>query len=185
MNPIFFANANEFREWLNENHLLEKEVLVGYYKIGTQKLSMTWSESVDQALCFGWIDGVRKSIDTQSYCIRFTPRKANSIWSAVNLQKVETLIAQGLMQAQGLAVYEQRKVEKSQIYSYENKPQQLSADLEAIFKANSGAWEFFTHQALSYQKNILFWIMSAKQEATRHSRLEKTIQASAEGKRVL
>jgi uncharacterized protein YdeI (YjbR/CyaY-like superfamily) len=185
MNPTFFANSNEFREWLAQNHISEKEILVGYYKVNAQKPSMTWSESVDQALCFGWIDGVRKSIDQESYCIRFTPRKPNSIWSAVNLKKVEGLIAQGLMQAEGLAVFEKRKIEKAQIYSYENKPQELSEDLAQIFKENNQAWEFFKKQAPSYQKNIFFWIMSAKQKTTQLSRLEKTIQVSSEGKRLL
>src|SRR6187549_365301 len=121
MTPTFFANQSDFRKWLQKNHTKETELLVGFYKVGSGKPSMTWSQSVDQALCFGWIDGVRKSIDKDSYQIRFTPRKQTSIWSAVNIKKIEELTKQGLMQPEGLASFEKKQEAKSKIYSHENK----------------------------------------------------------------
>ena len=144
---------------------------------------MTWSESVDQALCFGWIDGVRKSIDHESYCIRFTPREPSSIWSAINIDKVEALSRLGLMKPPGLRAYMLRKEENSRVYSHETESE-LSTDYEAQFKANQKAWEFFSSQAASYRKVMIHWIMSAKQDKTRLSRLEKTITASEQQKRV-
>lgn len=145
---------------------------------------MTWPQSVDEALCFGWIDGVRKSIDKDSYCIRFTPRKRTSIWSAVNIKKVEALIESGLMQAAGLESYKLRKESKSKVYAYEQKIVKLSSEYEEVFKSNKKAWDFFTAQAPSYQKKMIHRIMSAKQEKTRISRLEKVINGSENLKRV-
>jgi uncharacterized protein YdeI (YjbR/CyaY-like superfamily) len=145
---------------------------------------MTWSESVDQALCFGWIDGVRRSIDQESYCIRFTPRRPGSNWSAVNLKKVEELTRQGLMQKAGLEIFRQRKESSSEIYSYENKPEKLRDDFEKKFKESVNAWTFFTSQAPSYKKTATYWVMSAKQESTKLRRLEKLIEASEAGKRL-
>jgi uncharacterized protein YdeI (YjbR/CyaY-like superfamily) len=185
MSATFFPTPQEFRNWLEENHQNEKELLVGFYKVGTKKPSMTWSESVDQALCFGWIDGVRKSIDIESYSIRFTPRKSTSIWSAINIKKMEDLTKAGLMTPQGLKAFELRKEEKSAIYSHEKEPATLDPEFEKQFTANKKAWEFFNNQAPSYKKVMLHWIMSAKQEKTRLSRLEKTIRESELGKRVL
>jgi uncharacterized protein YdeI (YjbR/CyaY-like superfamily) len=184
MAPIFFANSIDFRKWLEENHRTETELLVGYYKVGTKKPSMTWSESVDEAICFGWIDGVRKSIDEESYCIRFTPRNPKSNWSKVNIKKVEDLIRLGKMKEAGLAAYEKRKEDRSAIYSYENQPEKLSTELENIFMKSKEAWAFFQKQPSSYRKPRIYWVMSAKQEATRLSRLEKLIEASAEGRRL-
>lgn len=184
MAAIFFKDQSEFRAWLAENHKKEKELLVGFYKKGSGRLNMTWSQSVDEALCFGWIDGVRRSIDADSYCIRFTPRKTTSIWSAVNIQKVEELTKNGLMQPAGLEAFSHRKEEKSKIYSFEREAINLEASFEDQFKANEAAWSFFTTQAPSYQKTIIHWIMGAKQEATRISRLEKTIAASEQQKRL-
>lgn len=185
MSAIFFPTPQEFRNWLEENHQNEKELLVGFYKVGTKKPSMTWSESVDQALCFGWIDGVRKSIDIESYSIRFTPRKPTSIWSAINIKKIEDLTKAGLMTPQGLKAFELRKEEKSAIYSHEKEPATLDPEFEKQFTANKKAWEFFNNQAPSYKKVMFHWIMNAKQEKTRLSRLEKTIRESELGKRVL
>lgn len=184
MAPTFFANTDEFRKWLEANHQKESELIVGYYKVGTKRPSMTWSESVDEALCFGWIDGVRRSIDNEAYCNRFTPRSPKSNWSAVNIAKVEELIRVGKMTPAGLAAFEKRKEARSEIYSYENRPEKLSTEMEAKFRENSAAWNYFDVQAPSYKKTIVYWIMSAKQEATRNSRLEKLIAASAERKRV-
>ncbi|NUN98999.1 MAG: YdeI/OmpD-associated family protein [Saprospiraceae bacterium] len=184
MTPTFFKNQAEFRAWLAENYQKEKEILVGFYKTGSGKLNMTWSQSVDEALCFGWIDGIRRSIDKDSYCIRFTPRKANSIWSVVNIQKVEALTKSGLMQPAGLEAFSRRVAEKSGIYSFEEGAKSLEDHLEQQFKANEAAWQFFTTQAPSYQKNIVHWIMAAKQEATKLARLDKTIAASEQKKRL-
>lgn len=184
MLPTFFKTPQDFRKWLQKNHQQATELVVGYYKTKTDKPSMTWSDSVDQALCFGWIDGIRKSVDDESYCIRFTPRKPTSTWSAINISKVEMLTKQGLMTSAGLAAYEKRKQAKSKIYSYENKPKELPETYQSRFKKNKAAWTFFNKQAVSYQKTIFFWILSAKQEATQLSRLEKVIQVSQSGVRL-
>jgi len=184
MTPIFFKNQKEFRKWLEKNHSKESELLAGYYKVGSGKPSMTWSQSVDEALCFGWIDGVRKSIDGERYCIRFTPRKPASIWSTVNLKKVEQLIENGLMQQSGLEVYNKRKTANSGLYSFENETSKLSEIFEKEFKSHTDAWAFFSKQAPSYRKAILHWIMSAKQEKTQQSRLSKAITACENQKKI-
>jgi uncharacterized protein YdeI (YjbR/CyaY-like superfamily) len=183
MEPIFFRNTVEFRKWLEENHDKEKEVLVGFYKVGTGKLSMNWPDSVDEALCFGWIDGIRKSLDEESYCIRFTPRNPKSKWSTVNIKKVQEMIRQGKMTPAGLAAYEKRETNPT-VYSYENKPERFSPDLEERFRENASSWDFFSRQAPSYKKTVMLWVMSAKQEATRFSRLEKLITASEKSQRM-
>lgn len=184
MTPVFFRNSAEFRKWLEENHQTETELFVGYYKVGTKKPSMNWSESVDEALCFGWIDGVRKSLDQESYCNRFTPRNPKSNWSAINIKKVEELIQLGKMAPAGLSAYEKRADARSAVYSYENRPEKLTLELETRFIKNKIAWDFFGKQPPSYRKTIIYWVMSAKQEVTRISRLDKLINASAEGERV-
>ncbi len=184
MPPKFFPSQHDFREWLQENHSTEAELLVGFYKIDTKKPSLTWSESVDQALCFGWIDGVRRTVDSESYSIRFTPRRASSIWSTININKVAELTQKGLMQEAGLAAFAKRKESKSNIYAYEKAPVLLDETFEKEFKTNIQAWEFFEKQAPSYKKVIIHWIMTAKQEATKISRLEKLIKASEALKRI-
>jgi uncharacterized protein YdeI (YjbR/CyaY-like superfamily) len=184
MTTIFFTNQASFRMWLEENHKTETELLVGFYKKNSGKANMSWSQSVDEALCFGWIDGVRRSIDEDSYCIRFTPRRSSSTWSSVNINKVEELIKLGLMQPAGLEIYKQRKEEKTGVASYERRAKKLDEYLEIKFKANRIAWEFFSKQAPSYQKTIIHWIMTAKQESTRHLRLDKTIFESEKQKRL-
>ncbi len=178
MTPIFFEKQTDFREWLAENHRSETELFVGFYKVGSGKPSMTWPQSVDEALCFGWIDGVRKTIDEHSYQIRFTPRKPSSIWSAVNIEKMEILTNQGLMQAAGLAIYEKRTEIKSKIYSYEKIDVNFSPDFEANFKANESAWKYFQSLAESYRKPSINWVMSAKQETTQLKRLNELIADS-------
>ncbi|MDA6068122.1 YdeI/OmpD-associated family protein [Flavobacterium sp. AC] len=185
MNPTFFATQNEFRAWLEKHHQKETELLVGFYKVNSKKPSMSWSESVDQALCFGWIDGVRRSIDDQSYLIRFTPRKKSSIWSAINIKKVEDLTKVGLMTREGEKAFALRSEERSGIYSHEKEPSILDPEFEKQFKANTIAWKYFNTQAPSYKKVMIHWIMTAKQEKTRISRLEKTINICAEQKRML
>ncbi len=180
----FFETAADFRKWLEENHQTESELLVGFYKVGTRKPSITWSESVDEAICFGWIDGIRKSVDDESYTIRFTPRNPKSNWSAVNIKKVEEMIRLGKMTPTGLAAFEKRTDARSEVYSYENKPEQFSPELETRFKEHDVAWDFFARQSQSYKRTTMFYVMSAKQEATRFSRLVKLMDACAQGKRI-
>ncbi len=175
MKPTFFTKQSDFRRWLEENHKEETELLVGFYKVDSGKPSMTWTQSVDEALCFGWIDGVRKSIDKDSYQIRFTQRKPTSIWSTVNILKIAELKKQGLMQSAGLTSFENRKENKSRIYSYENEEVKFSFEFEKQFKANKKAWEYFNSLALSYRKSSTNWVMSAKQEATQTKRLAELI----------
>lgn len=175
---LFFENQEKFREWLTINHENESELIVGFYKVNSGFPSMTWPESVDQAICFGWIDGLRKSIDEISYQIRFTKRKDNSIWSAVNIAKVENLIKNNLMQEAGLISFSKRKEVKSKIYSYEQDEASFSEAFEIIFKENTSAWEYFTQLAPSYQKTSKHWVMSAKQESTRLNRLQELIKDS-------
>ena len=178
MDPVYFQNQNEFRKWLEKNHNKESEIIVGYYKVGTGKSTMTWSESVDQAICFGWIDGIRRSVDNERYSIRFTPRRLTSIWSNVNIRKVEELKKKGLMMKPGLEVYNNRRDTKSGTYSFEKEFNELDDNFDRLFKANKIAWDFFIKQAPSYQKTRSLWIMSAKQEKTKITRLNKLIMAS-------
>ncbi|MBK9590887.1 MAG: YdeI/OmpD-associated family protein [Crocinitomicaceae bacterium] len=183
MTPKFFATPAAFRKWLEKNYQSEPELLVGYYKVGTKKPSITWSESVDQALCFGWIDGVRRSIDEESYCIRFTPRRSNSIWSDINIKKVKELTKAGLMTEDGQKAFALRKEDKSGIYSHEKEPEFLNKNFEKIFKANKVAWTYFNAQSPSYKKMMIHWIMTAKQEKTQLSRLTQTIKLSEDQKK--
>lgn len=184
MQPVFFSSAKKFRSWLEKHHDKKEELLVGYYKVGTGKLSMSWSESVDEALCFGWIDGVRRSVDEERYTIRFTPRRAGSIWSAINMKKMEELTAQGKMTEAGLKVYEKRQEKKSAIYSYEKAPAELSKDYEKRFRANAKAWTWFGKTAPSYQRTAIHWVMSARQESTREKRIETLIRDSANEEKI-
>ena len=179
--PTFFSKQFDFRKWLQKNHKKETELLVGFYKIDSGKLSMTWPQSVDEALCFGWIDGVRKSIDKESYQIRFTPRKPTSIWSAINIGKIKELTKQGLMRQAGLASFEKRTESKSKIYSHEIKIVELTKTFKNQFKSNKKAWEYFQSLAPSYRKVSTHWVISAKQEATRIKRLNELIAESEAG----
>ncbi len=184
MTPTFFPTPSKFRAWLEKNHDKKTELLVGYYKVSTKKPSMSWSESVDEALCFGWIDGIRKSIDEESYTIRFTPRKATSIWSAVNIRKMEELTTAGKMTPAGLAVFSKRKEEKSAIYAYEKVPLVLAPAYEKAFKANKSAWTNFKSMPSYYQRVAINWVMTAKQEATRDKRMETLISDSEAGVKI-
>jgi uncharacterized protein YdeI (YjbR/CyaY-like superfamily) len=182
MEPIFFQNTETLRKWYEENHLKTSELLVGFYKTVTQKATITWSESVDEALCFGWIDGIRRSIDGESYCIRFTPRKPGSNWSAVNIEKTENLIRSGRMMEAGLAAYSKRKDNKSRIYSYEtDKEFRLPEEMADEFMKNTSAWQFFQSQSHSYRKITIRWLLSARQEATQQKRLAELISSSEAG----
>jgi len=184
--PAFFATAAEFRQWLAAHAEDHTELLVGFHKVGCGKPSMSWPESVDEALCFGWIDGVRKRIDADSYQIRFTPRKPNSIWSVVNIAKFEQLSAQSRTTAAGVAAFAKRREEKSAVYAYEQaQTAQLEAAELAAFKQADGAWSFFETTPLSYQKVMLHWIVvQAKRPETRAARLQKLIQACAAQQRI-
>ena len=184
MDAKFFPTQADFRRWLDVNHERETELTVGFYKVGSGKPSMNWSQSVDEALCFGWIDGVRRSIDTESYAVRFTPRKSKSVWSAVNIAKVAELTEKGLMKPPGIAAFAKRSDDKSAVYAYENEAKQFSAEFEKQFRANEKAWEFFQNQANWYKKQMTSWVMTAKQEATRQIRLEKLIGESENERRV-
>ena len=184
MTPKFFPTQTDFRRWFEENHEREIELLVGFYKVGSGKPSMSWSQSVDEALCFGWIDGVRRSIDAESYAIRFTPRQSKSVWSAVNIAKVAELTSKGAMKPAGIAAFAKREESKSKIYAYENELKEFSAEFESEFRANEKAWEFFQKQANWYKKQMTSWVMTAKQEATRQKRLEKLIGESENARKV-
>lgn len=181
MKPRFFKNPAEFRNWLVKNHAKKTELIVGFYKVGSGKPSLSWSESVDEALCFGWIDGIRTSIDESSYQIRFTPRKPGSIWSAVNIKKVEELTGKDLMQPAGLEIFRKRKEERSKVYTHENEVKHFTPVMEKSFKANKAAWKYFSDLAPSYQKLSKNWVMGAKQESTQLKRLEQLIADSARG----
>ncbi len=184
MKPQFFRTQDDFRDWLEENHDSRTELLVGFWKTGSGKASMTWSESVDQALCFGWIDGVRKRVDDDSYTIRFTPRRPTSIWSKINIEKVAVLLEKGLMHPAGIEAFDKRKDDRSRIYAYENTPKVLDAELVREFKRDKAAWKFFEALPPSFHKLMIYWVMSAKQEKTRRTRFEKLVAASREGKRL-
>jgi uncharacterized protein YdeI (YjbR/CyaY-like superfamily) len=171
--------------WLEENHATATELWVGFYKRDSEKPSITWPESVDQALCFGWIDGIRKRIDDISYQIRFTPRKRGSIWSAVNIKRAEELARQKRMRPAGLKAFAARIENKSGIYSYEQRTTELAEPYATHLKKNKAAWNFFGMQPPSYRKMIAWWIVSAKKEETRMARLAKLIRESAKGKRLL
>lgn len=180
----FFKTQDDFREWLEINHEKETELIVGFYKVKSGKPSMNWSQSVDQALCFGWIDGIRKSMDEESYSIRFTPRKNSSNWSEINIKKVEELTRAGLMKPAGMKAFSFRKESKSGIYSYENEAESFDYQDEKLFRENEKAWEFFMKQTPSYRKAVVRWINSAVQKITRQSRLEKTIKQCEQQKRI-
>src|SRR3954454_2803858 len=184
MTPQFFTVPEEFRTWLTAHHETASEIWVGYHKKHSGRPSITWPESVDEALCFGWIDGVRRRIDDVSYSIRFTPRKKTSTWSAINIARVAELTKLGRMQPSGLRAFEQRREEKSAIYSYENETRTLPAEYEKKLRANKKAWQFFNAQPPGYRRVAIYWITSAKKEETRARRLATLIEDSASGRRL-
>ena len=181
----FFATPAAWRRWLEKNHARADEVWLGMYKKGSGTPSISWPEAVDEALCFGWIDGIRKSIDETRYKNRFTPRKKGSNWSHVNIARVAALTAEGRMAPAGLATFEARDPKKSGVYSFEQREQAtLGAAFERQFRANAKAWAFFQAQAPYYRRVATFWVVSAKQEATRERRLATLIADSAAGRRI-
>lgn len=183
MDPVYFSSPSAFREWLEAHHASADELWVGYHKRGTGRPSLTWPESVDEALCFGWIDGLRKSVDAERYAIRFTPRRPGSNWSRVNLARVEALTAAGRMRPAGIAAYEARKVDADET-SVENRPEELPEPYAVAFRERDpGAWAFFLAQSRSYRRTAIGWILAAKREETRLRRLEQIVEASAAGRR--
>jgi uncharacterized protein YdeI (YjbR/CyaY-like superfamily) len=182
--PVYFPSPSAFRAWLEAHHASAHELWVGYHKRATGTPSLTWPESVDEALCFGWIDGVRRSIDAQRYAIRFTPRRSGSSWSRVNLGRVEVLMAEGRMRPAGLAAYEGRRVGEAAGYTYEERPQELPEAYARVFReGDEAAWAFFLAQSPSYRRTAIGWILDAKREETRLRRLGQIVEASAAGRR--
>ncbi|MBK7701916.1 MAG: YdeI/OmpD-associated family protein [bacterium] len=184
MEPKFFRTPDEFRAWLELHHAAAGELLVGFHKKGSGKPSLTWPESVDEALCFGWIDSIRRRLDDSSYTIRFTPRQARSHWSDVNIARARALIGQGRMRPAGLAVFAARREEESGAYSYEQRSVDLAEPYAGLLKQDATAWAYFQGQPASYRKAVSWWIVSAKQEATRRRRLDKLKTCSAQGRRL-
>jgi uncharacterized protein YdeI (YjbR/CyaY-like superfamily) len=182
MDPHYFPTTAKFHAWMKRNHATATELLVGFYKKSSGQSSITYPEALDEALCFGWIDGIRRSVDESRYTIRFTPRKPSSNWSNVNIKRVNELIALGRVMPAGLAAFEARQAEKSGVYTYENRPRQLSAEYEQQFRANDQAWEYFQSQAPYYQRTACAWVMTAKKEETRLRRLVTLIEDSARGR---
>ena len=184
MKPTFFKTPAEFRAWLKKHHKTAKEIVVGYYKKASGKPTMTWQESVDEALCFGWIDGIRRKYGEDSYGNRFTPRRPGSNWSAININRVEELTKLKRMQPAGLEAFARRTAAKSRVYTYEQKDiPAFEPKLEKRFRANKEAWAFFQTLPPYYRKGEIRWVNSAKQEETKLRRLDKVIAACASGRR--
>jgi len=183
MNIIFFKSQAELHKWLLTNYAKAPELFIGFYKKGTGIKSITYPEALDEALCFGWIDGIRKSIDEESYMIRYTPRKRGSIWSAVNIKRINELIKIGSVHESGLKTYNERDLKKQKIYSYENKPKNLSKEYEDIFRRNKKAWELFSKMAPAYKRVVSYWVMSAVKDETKLRRLMELIKVSAKGEK--
>jgi uncharacterized protein YdeI (YjbR/CyaY-like superfamily) len=185
MKPTYFATAAEFRAWLREHHDTADELWMGLYKKGSGVQSITWSEAVDEALCYGWVDSIRKGIDDRRYMNRFTPRKPNSNWSEANVRRVEELTRQGRMRAAGRKAFEARRPRQAAAYSYEQRYEiELPPDLERRFRANKQAWTWFRDQSPSYRSMALYWLMSAKKPETRERRLDTLIEDSTNALRI-
>jgi uncharacterized protein YdeI (YjbR/CyaY-like superfamily) len=182
MKTTYFRAPGNFRKWFEKHHATDRELWVGFYKKNSGKPSIMWPESVKEALCFGWIDGIRKRVDEESYTIRFTPRKRGSTWSAVNIKYALELTEQGLMRPPGLAAFEARREIRSGIYAYEQRTASLPEPYFGQLKKHKAAWKFFESQPAWYRKQISWWVVSAKKEETRAKRLEKLIAESAAGR---
>jgi uncharacterized protein YdeI (YjbR/CyaY-like superfamily) len=185
MQPRFFSTPSEFRTWLEKHHATAKELLVGFHKKGSGTPSITWPEAVDEALSFGWVDSIRRSIDDVSYTNRFTPRTARSRWSARNIERAKELIAQGRMHPAGRKAFEARTEDRSAVYSYEQRWQaKLGREFERQFRSNTKAWAFFMSQPPGYRTTATYWVVSAKRDETRRRRLATLIDDSAQGRTV-
>jgi uncharacterized protein YdeI (YjbR/CyaY-like superfamily) len=183
MKPTYFPTPADFREWLEANHAKAKELLVGFHKKGSGRPSLTWPESVDEALCFGWIDGVRRSLGETSYTIRFTPRRPTSIWSDVNVARVKDLERRGRLRPAGRRAFAARRAEKTGVYAFEQEePARLSKEQEAALRANRKAAAFFDAQPPWYRRTATHWIVRAKRRETRERRLARLIEDSAAGR---
>ena len=182
--PTHFASPEAFRRWLRQNHASAAELWVGFHKKATGRPSITWPESVDQALCFGWIDGLRRGVDESSYMIRFTPRRRGSVWSAVNVRRYRELEASGKLARAGREAFADRRENRSGIYSYENRRERLDEPYATRLRRNRRAARFFESQPPSYRRAAIWWVVSAKQEATRRRRLERLVRESAAGRRL-
>jgi len=183
-NILFFSSPAKLRSWFGKNHGAATELWVGFFKKGSGQPSITWPESVDEALCVGWIDGIRKSLGVDRYVIRFTPRKPGSVWSAINMARVRALEAEGRMRPAGRKAFEARRENRSGIYSYEQREARLPTLYERRLRKNPAAWRFFDAQPLSYRKAACWWVVSAKKEETREKRLRRLIELSEEGRRI-
>jgi uncharacterized protein YdeI (YjbR/CyaY-like superfamily) len=182
--PRFFKSSAEFRSWLAKNRTAASELWVGFYNKESGKGGITYSQALDEALCFGWIDGVRKSVDAAGYTIRFSPRQPKSIWSAVNTRRVAALIKAGSMDPSGLEVFRNRDPGRTLLYSYERERAEFTGLWLERFRSNAAAWRFFDAQAPSYKRTVTFWVMSAKKEETRSKRLDALIAESALSRRI-
>jgi uncharacterized protein YdeI (YjbR/CyaY-like superfamily) len=183
--PTFFASAAEFRQWLERQHAAAREILLGFHRKSAGRPGLSYAEALEEALCFGWIDGVRKNRDATSYTIRFTPRKAGSIWSNVNVAHVARLTELGRMRPAGLAAFAARSAAKTGVYSFEAKqPKAFSPAFAKRFRADAAAWAAFCRQPAWYRRKATWWVMSAKQSATRERRLERLIAAMAAGRQI-
>jgi uncharacterized protein YdeI (YjbR/CyaY-like superfamily) len=184
MKAAFFRSPSHLRKWFDEHHAAARELWVGYFKKGSGKPSVTWPESVDEALCVGWIDGIRKSLDEESYTIRFSPRRPRSIWSAVNIRRVLVLAGEGRMKPAGLKAFDARRENRSGIYSYEQRSAELEEPYGSMLKKSTEAWSFFQAQPPSYRKAAGWWVVSARKEETRRGRLGRLIKHSERGIRI-
>jgi uncharacterized protein YdeI (YjbR/CyaY-like superfamily) len=184
MKPVYFKSAPEFCKWLECHGGSSSELLVGFYKKDSGRGTITYQEALDEALCFGWIDGVRRSVDQESYCIRFTPRRPGSIWSRINIKKAQKLKDLGRMHPAGLQAFAARRPYRSGLYSFENAPRELQASFQREFKRNKPAWTFFQDRPPWYRRVASFWVMSAKKEETRRRRLATLIADSAIGRSI-
>jgi uncharacterized protein YdeI (YjbR/CyaY-like superfamily) len=182
--PRFFKTSAEFRSWLAKNRTAASELWVGFYKKDSGKGGITYSEALDEALCFGWIDGVRKSVDAESYTIRFSPRQPKSIWSAVNTRRVAALTKAGSMDPSGLEAFRNRDPGRTLLYSYERERAEFTGLWLERFRSNAAAWRFFDAQPPSYKRTVTFWVMSAKKEETRSKRLDALIAESGLSRRI-
>jgi uncharacterized protein YdeI (YjbR/CyaY-like superfamily) len=182
--PVFFKSVSELHKWFQKNHGKVSEVWIGFYKVNSGQKSVSYKEAVDEALCFGWIDGIRKSLGEESYVNRFTPRKKNSIWSNVNTRRINELIKEGRVQPAGTEAFKKRIAEKAGVYSFEKTAYKLSPAFEKKFKANKKAWSHFNSKAPWYQRTSIHWVMDAKREATRLKRLETLINDSENEKTI-
>jgi len=183
--PLYFATPEAFRVWLEKNHQTKSEQWIGFYRKASGRPSITWAEAVDEALCFGWIDGLRKTIDASSYKIRFTPRRPSSNWSATNIARMKDLIRDGRVRPAGITVFQRRTPAKSRVYSYENrKAARLSSAATKLFRAESTAWRFFQQQPASYRQTAIWWMVSAKRPQTQNNRLQRLIASSKAGRRL-